>query len=78
MLKAARISALVLLLAGSARAGIMQNELTAQPPAQPATTAAESTEAPVDSTAGAYMQDEGPSTLTQIALDMLSALPSLF
>jgi hypothetical protein len=78
MLKAARISALTLLLACSARAGIMQNEVPAQPPSQPGTAAEGPAVAGCDPTAGACMQDEAPSALTQIALDTLSILPSLF
>jgi hypothetical protein len=80
MLKAARISALILLLACSARAGVMQNETPAPPPppSQPANSIQEPTDTFQEPTANGYMQNDAPSGLTQIALDMLAVLPSLF
>jgi len=60
MRKILGVCLLVLLLTGSASAGIMQNGVAAQESAQ-------------DST----MQNGGADSLTQIALDLLAALPSL-
>ena len=79
MSKAIRASALVLLLACSAQAGIMQNEAPAPPPpSQPASTAQGPTDATDEPTANGYIQNDAPSGLVQIALDVLAALPSLF
>ena len=80
MVKAIRTSALILLLACSAQAGIMQNEAPAPPPpSQPANTVDEPTDATlVEPTANGYMQNGAPSALTQIALEVLAVLPSLF
>jgi hypothetical protein len=78
MLKAARISALILLLACSARAGVMQNETPAPPPpSQPANYTQEPTDTLQEPTANDYMQNGAPSSLTQIALEVLAVLPSL-
>ncbi|HEX8150373.1 MAG TPA: hypothetical protein VF591_24530 [Pyrinomonadaceae bacterium] len=57
----------------------MQNDAPAPPPpSQPASAAQE----PADSTEGPTVdgdiQNEAPSDLTQIALDVFAALPSLF
>lgn len=78
MLKAARISALILLLACSARAGVMQNETpTPPPPPQPANSTQEPTNTIQEPSADGYMQNGAPSGLTQIALEVLAVLPSL-
>ena len=61
---------LVLLLAYSASAGIIQNETPAPAPT-PATTAQEPT-------TDGEMQNDAADSLTQIALDLLAVLPSLF
>jgi hypothetical protein len=78
--KAIRASALVLLLACSAQAGWMPNDMPAPPPpAQPASAVQEPTGGEV--TTGETIPGEIPNattdTLTQIALDLLAALPSL-
>ena len=79
MSKAIRASALVLLMACSAQAGIMQNEAPAPPPpSQPAIAVDNPTDANDEPTANGYMQNGAPSGLVQIALDVLAALPSLF
>lgn len=76
MVKAIRASVLVLLLACSAQAGWIQNEKPAPPP-QPATAIQEPTD-------GATVDGEIPTPpgvserLTQIALELLAVLPSLF
>ena len=80
MLKAARISALILLLACSARAGHMQTGGSPEPPppspsVSPAGEPTGSTEEPI---ADGNTQSEAAGVLTQVALDMLAALPSLF
>jgi len=78
MVKAIRASALVLLLACSAQAGIIQNEAPAPPPpSQPANYIQEPTETLQESTENGYMQTDAPSGLTQIALELLAVLPSL-
>jgi hypothetical protein len=78
--KSIRASALVLLLACSAQAGIIQNETPAPPPpSQPASTVNEPTDATVvEPTADGIVQNDAQSSLTQIALEMLAVLPSLF
>ena len=78
MVKVIRASALVLLLACSAQAGIIQNEAPAPPPpTSPANYIQEPTDTLQESTANGYMQNEAPSGLTQIALEVLAVLPSL-
>jgi len=79
MVKAIRASALVLLLACSAQAGIIQNEAPAlPPPLQSASATLAPTDTSQETSANGYMQNEAPSALTQIALEMLAVLPSLF
>ncbi|MDT5269051.1 MAG: hypothetical protein QOH49_1237 [Acidobacteriota bacterium] len=79
MLKAIRVSTLILLLACSAQAGYMQNGLPEPPPPpQPASAAREPMNATQEPTTNGIMQNDAPSGLTQIALDVLAALPSLF
>lgn len=79
MLKTIRVSALILLLACSAQAGYMQNGSPEPPPppSQPANSVQELSEVPDEPTVNGYMQNEAPSGLTQIALEMLAVLPSL-
>ena len=48
------------------------------PPSQPASAVQESTDASQETSANGYMQHEAPSNLTQIVLDVLASLPSLF
>lgn len=60
MRKTLGVCLLVLLLTGSANAGIMQNGVAAQESAPDSTT-----------------QTSGADSLTQLALDLLAALPSL-
>ena len=80
MIKVIRTSALMLLLACSTQAGIMQNDAPAPPPPSQSVTAAQESAVTtvVEPTANGYMQNEAPSALTQIALEMLAVLPSLF
>ncbi len=76
MVKAIRASVLVLLLACSAQAGIMQNETPAPPPpAEPAATSDETTADGYMQTG--YMQNDATSPVTQVALDVVAALSSL-
>ena len=80
MLKATRISALILLLACSARAGYIQTGGSPQPPppSPSATPVGESTGSTEELIADGDTQSEAAGVLTQVALDMLAALPSLF
>ena len=79
MLKAIRVSTLILLLACSAQAGYIQNGSPEPPrPSQPAIAVDNPTDATDEPTANGYMQNDAPSGLVQIALDVLAALPSLF
>jgi hypothetical protein len=68
--KAIRASALILLLTCTARAGWMGNESPTPPPPQPANVAQEQTTDGEITTMSA-------GSLTQIALDLLTVLPSL-
>jgi len=70
MRKTLGVSLLVLLLTGSANAGIMQNDAPAPPPPQPANAVQEPT------TAG-EMPNGATDTLSQTVLDLLTVLPSL-
>jgi hypothetical protein len=57
----------------------MQNGLPEPPPPpQPASAAREPMNATQEPTTNGIMQNDAPSGLTQIALDVLAALPSLF
>jgi hypothetical protein len=78
MYKAARALVLILLLACSAQAGIIQNEQPAPPPSDPATAQMEPADTTAEPTADGYVQSEGADSLTQFALDVLAVLPSLF
>jgi hypothetical protein len=79
MVKAFRVSALILLLACSARAGYIQNDAPAPPPPpQPVSAVQEPTDTSQETSASDYMQNDAPSGLTQIALEVLAVLPSLF
>ena len=79
--KAIRASALILLLACSARAGWMGNDSpTPPPPSQPASAVQEPTaggEVTAGETTTGEIPNDTPGTLTQIALDLLAVLPSL-
>ena len=77
MLKAARISALILLLACSARAGYMQSGSPEPPPSQPASEPVEPTDDSQTTSANDDIQNEEPGALTQVALDVFAVLPSL-
>ena len=78
MRKTLGVSLLVLLLTGSASAGIMQNGSPAPPPPQTNTA-----QEPADDTAPGEMHTPGeipndaPDIVTQTALDLLALLPSL-
>ena len=80
MLKAIRVSTLILLLACSAQAGYMQTGAPEPPPppSQPASAVQEPTDTSQEPSANGYMQNGAPGGLTQIALDVLAALPALF
>ncbi|HEX8190708.1 MAG TPA: hypothetical protein VF586_20280 [Pyrinomonadaceae bacterium] len=79
MLKAIRVSTLILLLACSAQAGYMQNgSPEPPPPSQPASPIQEPTPTSEEPPADGYMQTGAADSLTQIALDVFMALPSLF
>ena len=70
MLKALRISAMLLALVGSAQASDVLTPPAPQPPPQTATDQGPTTD-------GSFTNDT-PDTVTEIALDMLAVLPSLF
>ena len=79
MLKAARISALILLLACSARAGYIQTGGSPEPPPPPPSSpAVEPTGSTGEPIADGNTQSEEAGVLTQVALNMLAALPLLF
>ena len=79
MVKAIRTSALLLLLACSAQAGYIQNDAPAPPPPpQPVSTVQEPTDTSQETTANGIIQNDAPSGLTQVALEVLAVLPSLF
>lgn len=69
MRKTLGVCLLVLLLTGSASAGIMPN-LEPAPPSQPANAVQEPT--------GSEISTTSADSLTQTVLDLLAALPSLF
>jgi hypothetical protein len=69
MRKTLGVCALILLLTGSASAGIMGNDTPAPSP-QP-------TNAVQEPTTNGIMGNDAADDLTQIALDLLAALPSL-
>jgi hypothetical protein len=72
MRKTLGVCLLVLLLTGSARAGIIPNDAPAPPP--PTSVVQEPTDAP---TVGGIMTNDAPDSLTQTVLDLLALLPSL-
>jgi hypothetical protein len=79
MVKTIRASALILLLACSAQAGYMQNDVAGTPPPQPQPTSAvrEPTDAAQDPTLDGIIPNDAADSLTQTALDLLALLPSL-
>ncbi len=82
MRKTLGVCLLVLLLTSSASAGIMGNDTPAPPPPQPTTAMQAPTDVTQEPTTAATVEDGTqdsltPGTLTQIALDLLSVLPSL-
>jgi hypothetical protein len=76
MRKTLGVCLLVLLLTGSASAGEMQNG-SPTPPSQPTSAVQEPTDAAQEPTADGIMGNDAADTMTQIALDLLAALPSL-
>ncbi len=70
MRKTLGIGLLVLLLTGSANAGIMPNLPPAPPQSQPTT-------AEQEPSAGGEMPNDATESLTQTALELLALLPSL-
>ena len=80
MLKAARVSVLILLLACSVRADHMQTGGSPEspPPSQPTSAIDEPANASQETSANGTMQNGAPGALTQVALEVLAALPSLF
>jgi hypothetical protein len=70
MSKVIRASVLVLLLTCSAQAGWMQNGSPEPPPPPPSNAVQETT-------TGGEMSTNAANSVTQIALDLIAALPSL-
>jgi hypothetical protein len=77
MRKTLGVCLLVLLLTGSASAGIMGNDTPAPPP-QPASAVQEPTSAADEPTTDGIIPNDAADSLTQTALDLLALLPSLF
>lgn len=77
MRKTLGVCLLVLILTGSASAGIMGNDTPAPPPPQPATAIQEPTDAVQEATSAATVEDGTQGSMTQIALELLAVLPSL-
>ncbi|MBV8856296.1 MAG: hypothetical protein JOZ02_04970 [Acidobacteria bacterium] len=79
MLKAARTSVLILLLACSARAGYMQTggSPATPPPPEPVPVEQEPADATGKPVTNVYMLGEAADGLTQAALDVLAVLPAL-
>jgi hypothetical protein len=84
MLKAVRASVLILLIACSAQAGYMPNDSPTPPQQQSGyipNDSAETSQEPTDSTqeldASGDVQNGVTASLTEIALSLLSSLPSL-
>jgi hypothetical protein len=73
-------AAQVLLLAGSAQAAIIQNDAPGPPPppSQPLSFLGKPTSANEGPSADGHTQNEAPGGLTQTALEVVAALPSLF
>lgn len=71
MCKAIRASVLVLLLAGSAQAGWIQNEAAPTPPPPPPTITQE------EPTAEGVMPNGGPESLTETVLSLLGSVLAL-
>jgi len=82
MSKAIRASVLVLLLACSAQAGWIQNPVPDPPPPANAERSGwiqnDSPDAVNQQNADGDIQNDSAGSLTQIALDLLTTLPSLF
>lgn len=78
MRKAISVAALLLALACSTYAGDMPNGSPTPPPSQPAGFVQEPPEAAQNSTLDGIIQNDAPDRLTQIALDLLAVLPSLY
>ena len=76
MRKTLGISLLVLLLTGSANAGVIPNDTPAPPPPQ-TSTIQEPTDAVQEPTAPSEISNLMPDSLTQTALDLLAVLSSL-
>jgi hypothetical protein len=77
MRKSLGICLLVLLLTGSASAGVIPNMPPAPPPSQQTSTVQEPTNAPDEPTLDGIIPNEAAARLTQTALDLLALLPSL-
>lgn len=77
MRKTLGICLLVLLLTGSASAGIIPNLPPAPPPSQQTSAVQEPTNAPDETTLDGVIPNEAPDSLTQTALDLLAVLSSL-
>lgn len=75
MRKTLRSCLLVLLLTGSANAGVMPNDSPAPPPQN--STIEEPTNAPDEPTLDGVIPNEAPDSLTQTALDLLAVLSAL-
>jgi hypothetical protein len=83
MVRTIRASLLILLLACSAQAGYIPNDIPAPPPAQPgympneSPTSSEPTSAVDEPAADGIMGNEAAAGLTQAAWELLAVLPSL-
>jgi hypothetical protein len=77
MRKTLGVCLLVLFLTSSAVAGEMPNDTPAPPQSQPTGTVQEPTNAANEPTLDGIMPNDAPDSLTQIALELLAALPSL-
>lgn len=76
--KAIRASVLVLLLTSSAQAGWIQNGSPTPPPTEPASTIQEPANAVQEPTTGGEISDDVADSLTELTLDLLTVLQSLY
>jgi hypothetical protein len=76
MRKTLGVCLLVLLLTASASAGEIPNDSPA-PPSQPTSAVQEPTNAVAETTTDGIIPNDAADSLTQIALELLAALPSL-
>jgi hypothetical protein len=77
MRKTLGICLLVLLLTGSANAGVIPNDTPAPPPSPQTSAVQEPTSASDEPTSDGVIPNDAADSLTQTALDLLALLPSL-